>query len=43
MLKSRKFSDIVKGCFVRYLAETSGPNTNSYLLAQIVGVTESEK
>lgn len=41
ILKSRKFSDIVKGCFVRYKAESSGSNANAYLLAQIVGVAES--
>lgn len=39
MLKSRKFDEIIRGCFVRYKAETAGPNANAYLLAQIVGVT----
>ena len=43
MLKSRKFSDIVKGCFVRYKSESSAPNANGYMLAQIVGVTEGDR
>ena len=38
MIMSRKFEDIIKGCFVRYKAESSSGNTSSYLLAQIIGV-----
>ena len=34
----------MKGCFVRYLIDTNmNSNNNSYIIAQIVGVTEGNK
>ena len=34
----------MKGCFVRYLIDTNmSSNNNSYIIAQIVGVTEGNK
>ena len=38
ILNSRRFEELVKGCFVRYLIDSSS-NNNSYIIAQIVGVT----
>jgi hypothetical protein len=39
LLKSRKFEDIIKGCFVRYKSE----NSNSYMLALVTSVFDGEK
>lgn len=43
LLHSRRFEELVKGCFVRYLIESSLANNNSYIIAQIVGVAEGSK
>lgn len=44
LLNSRRFEELVKGCFVRYLSDSnSGPHNSSYIIAQIVGVTEGVK
>jgi hypothetical protein len=44
LLNSRRFEELVKGCFVRYLIDsTVSSSSNSYIIAQIVGVTEGNR
>jgi len=44
LLNSRRFEELVKGCFVRYLIDSNASsNSNSYIIAQIVGVGEGNK
>ena len=44
LLNSRRFEELVKGCFVRYLIDSNvSTNSNSYIIAQIVGVTEGNR
>jgi len=43
LLNSRRFEELVKGCFVRYLIDSTSQNNNTYIIAQIVGVTEGNK
>jgi hypothetical protein len=44
LLNSRRFEELVKGCFVRYLIDSNvSTNSNSYIIAQIVGVAEGNK
>jgi len=44
LLNSRRFEELVKGCFVRYLIDSNAStNNNSYIIAQIVGVAEGTK
>lgn len=44
LLNSRRFEELVKGCFVRYLIDSNtNSNNNTYIIAQIVGVTEGNK
>lgn len=44
LLNSRRFEELVKGCFVRYLIDSNvSTNSNSYIIAQIVGVAEGNR
>lgn len=44
LLNSRRFEELVKGCFVRYLIDSNvSTNSNSYIIAQIVGVDEGNR
>jgi hypothetical protein len=44
LINTRRFEELIKGCFVRYLIDANPTsNSNSYIIAQIVGVTEGNK
>lgn len=44
LINSRRFEELIKGCFVRYLIDsTAVSNSNTYLIAQIVGVAEGNR
>ena len=43
LLNSPRFEELMKGCFVRYLADKSSHSSNQYTIALVVGVTEGPK
>ena len=44
LLNSRRFEEVLEGCFVRYLIDSNvSTGANNYTIAQIVGIAEGMK